>query len=72
MINLTKLKDQQKYEAISITDDLTQTERKLIKHWLEKAKERNEKENDDHIWRVRGSPSRGLYLKRTTRRVPRV
>ena len=67
MRSLSKLKDIQKYARISITDDLTRTERQLIKFWKNKADQRNKVDkNKEYVWRVRGSPrgDRGLYLKK--------
>ena len=67
MQNLTELKGIKRYAKISITDDLTRTERELIKLWKNKADRRNKSDkNQDYVWRVRGSPreSRGLYLKK--------
>jgi len=67
MRNLNKLKDISKYYKMSITDDLTKTERELIKLWKNKADQRNKVDkNSNYVWRVRGSPrgSRGLYLKK--------
>ena len=69
---LINLKGNEVYEGISVTEDFTLFERSQIKEWSKKAQERNAKESDDStfIWRVRGSPSRGLYLKRTEKRWP--
>jgi len=67
MQSLTELKDIQKYAKISITDDLTKTERELVNLWKNKADQRNKVDkNLNYVWRVRGSPrgSRGLYLKK--------
>ena len=66
MQSLTILKGIKKYAKISITDDLTRTERELIKLWKNKADQRNKADKNDYVWRVRGSPreSRGLYLKK--------
>ena len=68
---LINLKGNEVYEGISVTEDFTLFERSQIKEWSKKAQERNAKESDDStfIWRVRGSPSRGLYLKRTEKKV---
>ena len=65
MNNLKNLKDKG-YNRISITDDYTVTERKIIKDFVEKAKEANNKESTDseYVWVVRGSPKNGLFLKR--------
>ena len=67
MGSLSKLKDVQKYVKISITDDLTRTERQLIKLWKNKADQRNKvNKKSNFVWKVRGSPrgDRGLYLKK--------
>ena len=67
MQSLTKLKENEKYAKISITEDFTRTERELIKHWKNNADQKNRLEkNQNYVWRVRGSPrdSRGLYLKK--------
>lgn len=63
--NLSNLKQYPKYKGIGLTDDHTPAEREVLKEWTAKAKERNEKENDNSIiWRVRGSPKNKLYLKK--------
>ena len=67
MGSLSKLKDVQKYVKISITDDLTRTERQLIKLWKNKADQRNKvNKNSNFVWKVRGSPrgDPGIYLKK--------
>ena len=65
MSNLKNLKNKG-YTRISITDDYTLTERRIIKDFVEKAKEANNKEPTDseNIWVVRGCPKNGLFLKR--------
>jgi len=63
--SLCNLKEYEGYKGISITDDFTPSERGMIKEWSEKAKKKNENENDESIiWRVRGSPKNGLFLKK--------
>ena len=65
--NLTNLKGKTLYKGISITPDFTYSERLLIKDFQEKAKIKNvaDGENDtNYVWRVRGSPKNGLFLKR--------
>ena len=64
--NLTKLKDQVVYKGVSVTEDYTVAERKLLTEWRDKAKEKNTEEGDTskYIWRVRGTPKNGLSLKR--------
>ena len=65
MKNLANLKGKSTYKGISITEDFTVFERGLIKEWANKAKERTKEENDSgFVWRVRGSPFKGLYLKK--------
>ena len=64
--SLVNLKGKKVYQGVSITEDFTLFERSMIKEWSNKGKERNKKEPSDskYIWRVRGSPSKGLYIKR--------
>ena len=66
MKNLGHLKGKDKYTGLSVTEDFTQAERALFKSWAEKAKAKNNEEprESNFIWRVRGSPKSGLYLKR--------
>lgn len=51
-----------------VTEDFTILERKQIKEWSEKAKEKNVKEKDEIVCRVRGCPSTPLYLKKVERK----
>ena len=46
-----------------VTEDFTILERKQIKEWSEKAKEK-----DEIVCRVRGCPSTPLYLKKVERK----
>ena len=64
--NLRKLKDDERYKGIGITEDYTFSERKLIQEYNVRAKERNENdpEKDSYVWRVRGSPKNGLFIKK--------
>ena len=66
MKSLKRLKGNLRYKGISITDDYTKAERQLFKTWSEKAKEKNAQESYESniVWRVRGSPSVGIYLKK--------
>jgi len=66
MKNLKNLKGITKYGKISVTDDYTKAERQMFKTWTDKAKEMNDKEPEEStiIWRVRGSPTNGIYLKK--------
>ena len=61
MTNLKNLKSIDKYREISITNDYTLTQRKIIKEWIQKEKE----PTDSKVaWRVRGSPEKRIYLKK--------
>ena len=66
MMKLRNLKDKAEYKGVSITEDYTVTERKLIQDWRNKAKTKNAEEGPDsnYVWRVRGTPKNGLELKR--------
>ena len=72
MSNLKKLKDKEKFIGVSITDDYTPSERKLIKDKVEEAKVKNKQEslNSNYVWKVRGNPKNGLILKRFQKRAP--
>ena len=65
MSNLRYLKGKDAYNKISVTEDLTLSERKMIKDYVEKAKQQNKElgANAKTIVVVRGSPKNGLYLK---------
>ena len=53
------------YFVMSVTEDLSRSERDLVKEWCCKAKEKNkEKDDESFTWKVRGSPRSGLYLKK--------
>ena len=64
--NLRNLKDIPEYKTISVTEDYAITERRMIKDWSDKANEKNKNDSLDcrFVWRVRGSPKKGLRLKR--------
>ena len=72
MANLRNLKDNQMYKGISITADYTFNERILIKEYYEKAKAKNAQEGNDcnYVWRVRGTPKNGLSLKKLNKDKP--
>ena len=63
MDNLTKLKGKQEYVGISITHDYSFLERRLIKSWVEQAREKSAK-SDRYTFKVWGNVKDGLYLKR--------
>ena len=64
--NLRNVTDIPEYKTISVTEDYTITESRMIKDWSDKAKEKNKNESPDpkFVWRVRGSTESGLRLKR--------
>ena len=63
--NLRHLKGKTIYKSISITADYTYSERQLINDYRERANIKNDLEEDkNYIWRVRGTPKNGLFLKR--------
>ena len=72
MSNLWKLKDQAEFKGISVKDDFTIAERKIIQEHLKSAKERNEMEPEGStwIWKVRGNPRTGLMLKKVLKTKP--
>ncbi|XP_066910110.1 uncharacterized protein PF3D7_1120000-like [Clytia hemisphaerica] len=56
--NLSALKDNEEYKGISITEDLTPTERSVLKEWTEKAKNLNSY-SSAVVHRVRGDSKNG-------------
>ena len=62
MRNLSKLKGNETFNGIRITEDYTIEERKLVRSWVDKAKRKNEEEPNDSkiVWTVRGTPKNGL------------
>ena len=68
MSNLNKLKNaNEDVRGISVRDDYTQEERKLIQAMHEEAKRKNEEDNVTH-WKVRGTPKNGLRVVKITAR----
>ena len=72
MHSLKNLKGKTSYDGISVAEDFTLFERSMIQEWTKKVKAKNEKKPNDskYVWRVRGSPSKGLYMKRIEKRWP--
>ena len=69
MGSLRNLKDNESYKGISIKEDYTINERNLIKSYIDQAKAMNEIERAKKstvIYKVRGTPKNGLFLKRFT------
>ena len=64
--NLFALKGVEEYNGISITEDLTQAERRQYKLLSEEAKDKNNQlsQEDSFIWRVRGNSKNGYRLVR--------
>ena len=58
MSNLYLLKDaEQKFKAVSISHDLTDLEREVVKTLLEEATVKNQQDaSKNHVWKVRGTP----------------
>ena len=67
--NLSNLKNQNEYNRISVTADYTQSEREMIKSHANEAKMKNENEPEDsgYVWKLRGTPKNGLFLRRVAR-----
>ena len=53
-----------KYGKVSITNDLTLEERRMIKEHVQEANKRNTEESKEFKWKVRGSPKDGLKIIR--------
>lgn len=72
MGNLPSLRGIETYKGISITEDLTQEERKTLKELATTAKNKNKDLTDNtYIWRVRGTSKNGFYLKKVqTEKIP--
>lgn len=69
MSNLNKLKNAaENIRGISVRDDYTQEERKLIQTMHEEAKRKNEADKVTH-WKVRGTPKNGLRVVKITTRI---
>ena len=70
MTSLYKLKNNTRFYGISITDDYTKKERETIKDFVNQAKTRNmqEDENSEFIWKARGNPKNGMFLKKVKKR----
>jgi len=64
--NLSILKGKNEFKGISITEDLTLTERSVLKEWANKAKDLN-LDDPDFVWRVRGDSKNGYRLKKFTK-----
>ena len=63
--NLRALHGLDKYKGVTISEDLTQEQRKDIKDLSQEARKRNNEEKSIcYVWRVRGSSKNGFYLKR--------
>ena len=66
MNNLTNLKGSEAYKRISVTEDYTLSERKMIQEMRDqvKLKNQNEPETSEFIYRLRGTPKNGLQIRR--------
>ena len=66
MASLSKLRNTApSLQEISVCDDYTLEERKLIQGFHDEAKRRNEAENVTH-WNVRGTPKNELKVVKVT------
>jgi len=70
--NLYRLKDDQFFSGVSITEDMTKQERDMVRRIKTEADQKNHKNEEEGnetntVWRVRGSPRMGLYLKRVSK-----
>ena len=72
MARLNQLKGKEKYKGISITEDHSIADRKIIKEWAEKATAANANEPAESLyeWKVRGSPKNGMQLKKFQKWTP--
>ena len=61
---LYKLKDNDKYKKIYITEDLTKDERNTVESWLNLDQQRNDPQNSNFLWRLRGKIKTGFSLKK--------
>ena len=70
MKNLKHLKGRHEYTGISVTNDLTTSERALYKSWKikEELKNNEEPRDRDFDWKVRGTLKSGLFLKKVPHR----
>ena len=59
---LKNLKGKKRYLGISITEDYTIKERKILNDWRQKMKDKNNKETGGYCWCLRGSPRTTLRL----------
>ena len=69
--NIHKLQGKTRFDKIKVTEDFTPEERQTMRHWYEKAKERNKiMKNAAFIWQVPGNPKTHLRLKRIPKPKP--
>ena len=61
MGNLEHLKGSEDFGKIRVTDDYTNGERDLIRHWVKEA-EKKSAADVNMLYRVRGDPKNGLRL----------
>ena len=66
MNRLKHLKDNEIYKGLSVTEDLTLTDREIIREWKERVKIANDQETagSKYVYKVRGSPKNGWALKK--------
>ena len=66
MSNLANLKGNEAYKRISVTEDYTISERKMIQEMRDQVRTKNdaEPENSEFVYRLRGTPKNGLQIRR--------
>ena len=66
MLNLKHLKGKDSFKNISVTEDYTVLERKMIqaKKTEVRAKNAQEPEDSEYIFKLRGTPKNGLQVRR--------
>ena len=64
--NLRKLKGYKEYQGISVTMDYTISERETIRKQKYEAHIKNlsEPPNSNFVWKIRGTPKSGIFIKR--------
>jgi len=69
MRSLPRLRDQEGFKGVSVTEDYTQAERETIRKWREEAKNKTQ-QDPDFIWKVRGNPKKRMMFKKFPKQPP--
>ena len=62
MSKLWMLKNKISFKKLSITNDYTLGERKMIRTLVDEANKRNTNETGGYVWKVRGAPKEGMRI----------